>query len=209
VTLVCFAVTAEARPFQRRARNLSGVRVLVTGIGRRNAERAVSAWLAKEQPARVLTCGFAGGLDAALLAGQVVFDADQESGLRGALLATGARQVSFHCADRVVVTPEEKRALRASSAAGAVEMESGAIRALCRSRGVPGATVRVISDTAGEALPVDFNRLLTPGFRFRCGRFAGALACRPGAIVRLWRWRCQLRLAARALADALVRVIPT
>ncbi|NDA69060.1 MAG: hypothetical protein EBY09_20920, partial [Verrucomicrobia bacterium] len=100
----------------------------------------------------VLTCGFAGGLSAGLAAEQVIFDADERFPLREALIGAGAAPARFHCADRVAVTAREKATLREQTGAEAVEMESGVIRRLCEERGIPSATVRVISDAADESL---------------------------------------------------------
>src|SRR5258708_37820738 len=121
---VCFAVKEEARPFHGLAGNWPGCKVLLKGMGRRNAERAIRAALALEKPGRVLSCGFAGGLDPSLPAGTVLFAADQLPGLEAALLAAGARKGSFHCVGRVAATAEDKKVLRAATGADAVEMES-------------------------------------------------------------------------------------
>ncbi|MFM8469930.1 MAG: hypothetical protein ACKODH_08170, partial [Limisphaerales bacterium] len=141
--LVCFAVKEEAAPFRRGLP--PNVSLLVTGMGPTAAERAVKARLAEREWSLVLTCGFAGGLNPVLPIGVVLADTDEDFPLRPALLAAGAQPGSFHCAEQVAVTAYEKAMLRERTGADAVEMESGIIRQLCRQRGLPSATVRVIS----------------------------------------------------------------
>ena len=135
---MCFAVKEEARAFQQLVPESSDdVKVILVGMGKRNAERAIRAALAEERPQLVLTCGFAGGLRPDLAMGTVVFSADPETGLEPALLAAGAKPARFHCAERVAATAAEKRALRESTGADVVEMESQTIRAVCREQKFP------------------------------------------------------------------------
>ncbi len=79
--LVCFAVKEEARAFQQLVADRSAIKVLLVGMGKRNAERAIRAALAEHRPQLVLTCGFAGGLRPDLAMGTVVFAADPKTGL--------------------------------------------------------------------------------------------------------------------------------
>lgn len=204
--LVCFALREEARPFEERAGHRPHLRVLLTGMGAVKAHRAVQAALSAVHPAVVLSCGFAGGLDPALARGDVVFAADPGFVWRDRLLAAGARPVKFHCAERIAATATEKRQLRESTGADAVEMESAAIAAECRRRGVPCATVRVISDAAGEDLPVDFNRFLGPDHRLALLRLLCAALRRPGLLRGLLELRRTTRAAAQRLAAVLTAV---
>jgi adenosylhomocysteine nucleosidase len=205
-TLVCFALKEEAVAFEKLAADRADVHALVTGIGKVNAEANVSSFLISCRPRFVLTCGFAGGLNPQFAIGDVVFATD-DSDLREKLQQAGARQATFHCAARVAVTTAEKAGLRRATSADAVEMESEAIQSLCRERGIPCATVRAISDTANEDLPLDFNQLTKPDLRVHYGKLALAIARSPGKIPDLRRLQKNCRLAAERLAAALIKVI--
>jgi nucleoside phosphorylase len=222
--LVCFAVKEEARPFQQRLAAASGgippggqrsesptspkVRVLLTGMGPRNALESIRAALDAEPPPRlVLSCGFAGGLRRELTTGTVVFAADPEMALARTLEAAGAAAGTFHSSDRVVWRAEEKRALYAATRADAVEMESGVISKVCGDRNVPFAVVRVILDSAEQDLPLDFNQVMTPDQRLDLKKLAVALVISPGKVPALLRLQRQSRAAAGRLAEVLVRVL--
>jgi adenosylhomocysteine nucleosidase len=207
--LICFALQEEAAPFRKMADGKPGTTILVTGIGRPNAQKSLRDFLAASPPERVFTCGFAGGLNPDLIVGDVVFELDTmaPAGLREKLAAAGARPASFFCADRIATTVSEKKKLRAETGADAVEMESAAIQAVCREHGLPCATVRVISDLAGEDLPLDFNALSKPDQSLDFGRLAWAIAKSPGKVGPLLALRKNAKFAASRLADVLARVI--
>ena len=210
-TLICFALKEEAAPFHKIAAGSPGVFTIITGIGRRNAEKSVRSFLPAVSPALVLTCGFAGGLNPDLKVGDVVFEppvpAVNYQKLTEALLQAGASPAKFSCADRIATTVAEKRALRAETGADAVEMESAAIHAVCRERGLPCATVRVISDTANEDLPLDFNALSRPDQSLDLGKLAWAIARSPGKIPDLMALRKKSRFAAERLAAVLGEIV--
>ena len=220
--LVCFALKEEAAPFHKIAARHPGIITLIVGIGRANAEQSVRSFLTSGSPALVLTCGFAGGLNPDLKLGDVVFEmpltpslspsdgervAKPGEGLSAKLLAAGAKPVKFFCAGRIATTVAEKQALRAQTGADAVEMESAAIHAVCAERGIPCVTVRVISDTADEALPLDFNALAKPDKSIDAGKLALAIAKAPWKIGALLALQKKTKFAAERLAAVLEKII--
>ena len=200
--LVLFAVRDEAKHFQPGA----GCVVAVSGIGKINAERALTCALV-HRPQLVLTCGYCGGLNPEHKRGDVIFDADAQSGIADALVRLGAKPGTFHCADRIVTTAEEKKALWQLTGADAVEMESGVIRALCRERGISSATVRGISDDATQDLPLDFNKLSGADGNISYLKLAIALAKSPGRVPELMRFRRELDACSRRLGGVLRGVV--
>ena len=207
-TLVCFAVKEEALEFGRATQQRADVVTLITGMGRRNAERAIRESLGKHRPALVLSCGFAGGLDRQLASGAVIFSCDGEIVLQNKLLQAGARPVRFHCAERVAPTAAEKAKLREKAGADAVEMESEVIGAVCREHKIPFATVRVILDTADEDLPLDFNQFMTGDDRMDFLKLVGAVLKSPRKIGALMKLQKQAQAAAAALSRVLMQVLP-
>lgn len=214
--LICFAVKEEgpcfravwASPRPKRPSQFSQLDGLVTGMGRRNALECVRPELEADEPRLVLTCGFAGGLNPALTVGTVIFDTDPDLAWTEKLEALGARRARFHCTRRVAATAVEKRDLWRSTGADAVEMESSVIRTLCRERGIPSATIRVISDHAEEDLPLDFNVLMTAHERISYWRLAWQLLKSPHKVPALMRLQRQTSMAARRLNAVLEALLP-
>ena len=249
-TLICFALKEEAAPFRKMAAGQSGSAILLTGIGRKNAEKSVREFLdssgcrgnetqIKDQsatphvvsykPDLVLTCGFAGGLNPDLKLGDVIFEIPSRSSrrepdqikfdeksestdvgyydLNQRLISAGAKPTKSFCTDRIAVTVAEKKRLREQTGADAVEMESAAIHAVCAGSGIPCATVRVISDTANEDLPLDFNALAKPDKNLDYGKLLLVVAKSPRKIGALMKLQKQTRFAAERLAQVLAKVV--
>jgi nucleoside phosphorylase len=206
-TLICFALKEEAAPFRKIAAGKTGITILLTGIGRQSAEKSLRGFLAASPPELVLTCGFAGGLNPGLKLGDVVFEiGNRKSEIGNKLLAAGAKPAKFCCADRIATTVAEKNKLRAETGADTVEMESAAIHAVCAELGIPCATVRVISDTADEDLPLDFNALARPDKNLDYGKLFLAVAKSPGKIGALMQLQKKTKFAAEQLAGVLAKI---
>jgi adenosylhomocysteine nucleosidase len=206
-TLICFALKEEAAPFRKIAAGKGAISISLTGIGRQNAEKSLREFLPTHSPKLVLTCGFAGGLNPELKLGEVVFEPlTLNTQLSIRLLASGAKPAKIFCADRIATTIAEKKKLRAETGADAVEMESAAIHAICRERGIACATIRVISDTANEDLPLDFNLLSKPDRNLDFGKLFLAIAKTPGKIGALMQLQKKTKFAAEQLADVLAKI---
>ena len=118
-----------------------------------------------------------------------------------------SKPAKFFCADRIATTVAEKKKLRDGTGADAVEMESAAIHAVCRERGIACVTVRVISDTANEDLPLDFNALAKPDKNLDFGKLFLAIAKSPGKIGALMELQKKTKFAAERLADVLIEIL--
>lgn len=206
MTLVCFAVKEEAPAFRKIAATRPDIAILVTGMGRANAEKAVRQFLATNKVERVFTGGFAGGLDPDLAPGAVLFATTDEP-LSARLQSVGAKPAKFFCTRRVAVTAAEKKQLRQTTGADVVEMESEAIQEVCREQGISCTTVRVISDSANEDLPLDFNQLYRPDMTLDFGKLAWTIVKSPAKIGSLMQLQKRCQFAAMQLAEVLGKVI--
>jgi adenosylhomocysteine nucleosidase len=223
--LIFFAVPEEARPFLRLWRHATGERprqsltaglrwasrhdfadvtVQVTGMGATNSRRVAEAILAESTWRWVVTAGLAGGLDPALKVGDLVLEADEGFSQTETILRSGARRGRFHLVSHVATTAAAKAELRRTTGADAVDMESAVIRELCRARGIPSATLRVISDAANEDLPIDFSELVNADQQLQFGRLAGRLLRSPGKIPSLVRLGRTVNQCAGRLAERLI-----
>lgn len=203
--LVCFAVVQEAQPFRRLAGPSFPVRVVVTGMGSRNAAEGLATALASERPGWVITSGFAGGLNPTHATGDLLHQTDHPL-MDAAARAHGSRAARFQSVDRVLATAREKDLLFRASGADAVEMESGVIQRLCAEAHLPCLTLRVVSDAVQEDLPLDFNGFMREDQTLDFPRLLGHIALHPGRVPALLRFQRRAAAAAAALAQTLGKV---
>jgi adenosylhomocysteine nucleosidase len=192
------------------------VTVLLTGMGRENATKAMSS-IPIELHDVCISSGLAGSLDSSLKLGEVVaarVTQTVQQDLRGASDPTlldlaqscGAKTVNVSLtSEEIVTTADEKEIL--SQSANVVEMESAHIFAAAQRIRVPAITVRAISDAADEDLPVDFQRILDSHGRLKMGSLLKEVGLNPHRIPLLIRFGRQSRSAAKSLAKFLDRYI--
>ena len=104
--------------------------------------------------------------------------------------------------DRVATTAQEKRELREKTQADAIDMEAGALAAQAAGWNIPCYVIKVVTDTASESFPLDFNRLRDPEGRFNRDKIIAAALSRPASrLPALLHLNKRSKLASEALGD--------
>jgi len=216
---VVAALAVEARalgPTMRRregpATLLDGTLLALSGTGSAAAARAARTLI--DAGARALASwGLAGGLDPALTAGAVVLPSevistdgtgfatapDWRERCRAAIAVersvSGGKLLS---SAQAIHSVEAKAAAFRATGAAAVDMESFAVARVAAMEGLPFIALRVIVDTAQDALPRAVMAASRSG-RLHIGRLIAALALTPADIAPLIRLAQRYRAAQRAL----------
>ena len=177
---------------------------VANGPGPKLAGNAVDVVRERQPVAAWVSIGFCGGLDPALGVGDI-FVASEVLGVGPALAPPGAMKAHksgrLVSTDRVAVTSQEKEELRRIGA-DAVEMEAAVVARSAQENGIPFYCVRVVTDTAGEDLPLDFNRMRDADGRFSRARIIAAACRRPGVVFpELMRMNQRTKSASMALGD--------
>jgi adenosylhomocysteine nucleosidase len=216
---VVAALAAEARALGRQRRSRDGygllgdgTMVFAAGIGH-EAARSAALRLIDSGAGALISWGLAGGLDPALEAGAVLLPSAVIDG-RGACFATATpwrESVAAALAGRRPVssgtlftslTPLEsvdaKRAAYRGTGAAAVDMESSAVAQVASSQDVPFIAVRVVVDTAHDAVPAAVAAAGAAG-RLELQRLFLGLLRSPGEIAALLRLARRYRAAMRSL----------
>lgn len=192
--LVTFAVPFESAAF-RQTEAARRVRIVHTRVGAEAARVALELAVCAELPDRVVAAGFAGALVPDLAIGQIVSDRDWQFASAGEVLATSAMKAAF----------------RMETGADVVDMESDAIREVCRAAAVPCHVVRAISDRAEDdlGLPPQLLAALTTAPVRSSPRLAWTLLTNGGRRRSFLRLVRDCRTAQQALARALEREVGT
>lgn len=202
----------QAVPLHQSEIGPATVHVALTGMGWERAARLVPELL-REPYDLCIAAGFAGALKHGLKCGDFLVPAavvasgaaepvECSSELYAHAEALGAVPVSkLVTVPHVIGSPAEKRDL--AHLADAVDMESYPILSAARQNGIPVCALRVVSDEAGEPMPIDFNRTSTPAGQVSKVRVLRELARRPARLGAMLRFSRRNRAAARRLAEFL------
>ena len=103
--------------------------------------------------------------------------------------------------ERVVGTAREKAELR-QSGASAIEMEAGPLASHAHTRNIPFYCIRVVTDSALEDFPINFNRVRDSEGRFSRAKILSQAARSPFTLVPgLIALHTRTTAAARHLGD--------
>ncbi len=150
----------------------------------------------------VISLGYCGALASSLAPNDIVVGTDVNgTAARQPEVARPHATGAVISSDRVIVTTGEKQVLRERGAI-AVEMEASALAERARRWRVPFYCVRVVTDTASESLPLDFNLCRASDGRFSRSRIVMAALRRPGVLFpELLKLERRCRSASEALGD--------
>jgi adenosylhomocysteine nucleosidase len=214
------ALAAEARHLCAAPRSgaitrlASGALLIVSGMGLPAAEAAASA-LVEAGADALLSFGLAGGLDPVLQAGTVCLPSEVVSRegvavattpawrkalcevLTSRCLVAGGKLLSSHVALDSVA---QKSQAFLDTGAALVDMESLSVGQVAASRHLPFMAVRVIIDTARDALPPAVARATARPGQVPVLRLLGELSRHPRELPGVIRLGARYRAASRSLA---------
>ena len=196
----------------------SRARVALSGVGAPHTRQLIDVLCVGRIDA-LLAVGLAGALRDSYRCRDVIVARGSRLAASGSFVASDGRLVEVAsrcgakvvevilCADRVAASVEEKRHL--ASQGEAVDMESFRILEEAQRRGIPSVAIRVIGDTADEALPIDFSQAVRADGTVDLMNLAGQAMRAPSRWPSLLSFVYRQRSAVRELARFLDRFVST
>ena len=208
------------------AGSLAGVEVVVahTGVGAASATERMRELFARNRPSMLISAGFAGGLHPSLHVGDLLVASNFSSPvLLSSLEQLIGETVTAASSDLkrrlivfapltthpcVVESVAGKSQMASATGAFAVDMETAVIAEACAAAAVPMLALRVISDAAGDALPVPMEQWFDlVRQRPRPLALLAYLARHPGQIAPFARFVSGLAPARRNLTRQLLEIV--
>ena len=225
-TGITFALPSESsdlvrqlQSLQRHDNLLSGkiddraVTILHTGVGAKNCNARLELLLHTARPKLVISSGFAGAVSEQLQVGDLILaqnfsDPGLLAGAERILRDREPQRVKLFTSTSIVDSIVERNETARASGAAAIDMETGAIAAVCSAHGVPLLSLRVISDTPNQPFPMPPSILFDiERQRISYGGLLAYLFRDPASIGRLIRFARRIAHARATLTDAIVDLI--
>jgi len=205
---VVFALEFEAADFVSAAARRMCVDVWHLGVTGQRAAAVFETKLAKQTPALVVSAGLAGALTSDVGVGDVFVGVNETTPFLLDLLPSIAR-AKLLTVSHVVSTVEEKKRLGVETCSQIVDMETAHLSRICADLRIPLLSLRAVSDTCAEDLPLPGNVLIDP----QTGRPAPGLVFKhllknPGSAVGLNRLITNSKIARKHLSEALNEILP-
>ena len=181
--------------------------LVANGPGPKLAGQAVEIAKGRDRLTGIVSTGFCGALDPALNLSDIfiateLLDSVVDVKVGQALpLAKLYQSGPLLSTDHVAVTASEKSELRKSTTARVIEMEAAGVSVKAQQYNLPFYCIRVITDTAGESLPLDFNQMRDDNGRFSRSKIIFAALRRPTVFPKLLNFNKRCKNAAQALGD--------
>ncbi len=211
------------RVFKGAYRQCPDVLLAQTGIGGDAARRTAQFVLDNYPVTTLVSIGFAGALSPALRIGDLVLClqfclADNSSCDAERELLPFVAQALAHAdlnlfagrsvtVERIVTTPEQKRALSETTRAQMVDMEGFWIAQLASARHLPFVAVRAISDTAAHSLPA-FDQFFDDHGRLHPKQALRHFAARPRELMQIPKIFRNARTARQRLTTFCDALLP-
>jgi adenosylhomocysteine nucleosidase len=187
--------------------------ILHTGVGETICRHRIENFLEETGFRFLISSGFAGAVREDFRVGDLILaenlsDPQLLSIAQRTLRNRAVYTAKLFTSKTVINSLDERNAIAQRHGAAAIDMETEIIANACAARGIPLLSLRVISDTTSEPLPVP------PDVLFDIGRqktdFVGLVAYltkRPSALWRLSRFGNQIVKARKTLSEAIVKLL--
>jgi nucleoside phosphorylase len=214
---ITFALRAESTQLaaQLREKKINDRRIVIwhTGVGQKHCLPRMNEFLQSERPDFLISSGFAGGVREDLQVGDLVlaenFSDRQLLAKAEQILAGGkVRAVKIFTSTTIVDSIADRNEIARANSAAAVDMETGVIAEVCARHGVRMLSLRVISDSVQDPLPVPPPVLFNiDRQRTDFARLVRYLLRHPGATRQMINFSGQIGRAREVLTSGIIALL--
>ena len=214
---ITFALRAEsaqlAAQLHEKKINDRPIVIWHTGVGQKHCLLRMNEFLKSEPPDYLISSGFAGGVDADLQVGDLILaenfsDRQLLAKAEQILTAYKVKPVKLFTSATIIDSIADRNEIAHANNAAAVDMETAVVADVCATHGVRMLSLRVITDSVQDPLPVP------PAVLFNIDRqqtdFATLLRYllrHPGATRRLLNFSGQIARARAVMTNAIVALL--
>jgi adenosylhomocysteine nucleosidase len=187
--------------------------IVHTGVGAKHCNERLEILLHKARPKFVISTGFAGAVNDQLRVGDLILgenfsDPQLLASVQRILRDAQPHTAKLFTSTSIIDSIPERNEIAGASGAAAVDMETGAIVAVCNAHGTPLLSLRAISDTPSQPFPVpptvlfDIERQQT---NYR--RLFSHILREPASALRLFRFGREIARVRASLTKAIVALV--